>query len=125
MKLRTLLLTGLALTALAMPAAAAPFKIAFLAASSQNGYNQATYAGIQKAASELGVDVTIFDGAFRFTFTYILPIGFIAFYPSQIFLRPEDVSMLTYFSPIVGIGLFAFTYWVWKKGVNSYTGTGS
>ncbi len=69
--------------------------------------------------------MTIFDGAFRFTFTYILPIGFIAFYPSQIFLRPEDVSLLTYFSPIVGIGLFSFTYWVWKKGVNSYTGTGS
>lgn len=69
--------------------------------------------------------MTIFDGAFRFTFTYILPIGFIAFYPSQIFLRPEDVSLLTYFSPIVGIGLFSFTYWVWEKGVNSYTGTGS
>ena len=69
--------------------------------------------------------MSIFDGAFRFTFTYILPIGFIAFYPSQIFLRPEDVSYLTYFSPIIGIGLFALTYWVWTKGVNSYTGTGS
>ena len=69
--------------------------------------------------------MTIFDGAFRFTFTYVLPIGFIAFYPSQIFLRPEDVSHLTYFSPVIGIGLFALTYWVWTKGVNSYTGTGS
>ena len=69
--------------------------------------------------------MSIFDGAFRFTFTYILPIGFIAFYPAQIFLRPEEVSYLTYFSPIIGIGLFAITYWVWTKGVNSYTGTGS
>jgi ribose transport system substrate-binding protein len=70
MKLRTLLLSGLALAAVAMPAAAAPFKIAFLAASSQNGYNQATYAGIQKAAKDLGVDVTIFDGAFDSTKQY-------------------------------------------------------
>jgi len=69
--------------------------------------------------------MTIFDGAFRFTFTYIIPIGFVAFYPSQLFLRPEEVSSLIYFSPIIGIGLFAITYWIWTKGVNSYTGTGS
>ena len=67
----------------------------------------------------------IFDGAFRFAFTYILPIGFVAFYPSQLFLRPQEVSPIIYFSPIVGIGLFALTYWIWTKGVNSYTGTGS
>jgi ABC-2 type transport system permease protein len=65
------------------------------------------------------------SGAFRFAFTYIIPIGFVAFYPSQLFLRPEEVSSLVYFSPIVGIGLFALTYWIWTKGVNSYTGTGS
>ena len=69
--------------------------------------------------------MSIFDGAFRFTFTYIIPIGFVAFYPSQLFLRPQDVSTLIYFSPIVGIGLFALTYWIWTKGVNSYTGTGA
>jgi ABC-2 type transport system permease protein len=63
--------------------------------------------------------------AFRFAFTYIIPIGFVAFYPSQLFLRPEEVSPLICFSPIIGIGLFALTYWIWTKGVNSYTGTGS
>jgi ABC-2 type transport system permease protein len=69
--------------------------------------------------------MNIFDGAFRFAFTYILPIGFVAFYPSQLFLRPQEVSPIIYFSPIVGIGLFALAYWIWTKGVNSYTGTGS
>ena len=43
--------------------------------------------------------MTIFDGAFRFTFTYIIPIGFVAFYPSPLFLQPEDVSPLIYFYP--------------------------
>lgn len=69
--------------------------------------------------------MNIFDGAFRIAFTYVIPIGFVAFYPSQLFLRPEEVSPLVYFSPVIGIGLFALTYWVWTKGVNSYSGTGS
>lgn len=69
--------------------------------------------------------LTIFDGAFRFAFTYLIPIGFVAFYPSQLFLRPSEVSLLVYFSPLIGLALFALTYWIWTKGVNSYTGTGS
>jgi ABC-2 type transport system permease protein len=69
--------------------------------------------------------MNIFDGAFRVAFTYIIPIGFIAFYPSQMFLRPQEVSPLMYFSPVIGIGLFALTYWVWTLGVNRYSGTGS
>jgi len=69
--------------------------------------------------------MSIFDGAFRFAFTYLIPIGFVAFYPSQFFLRPAQVSPLVYFSPVVGIGLFVLTYWVWTRGVNSYSGTGS
>ncbi|HEY3310669.1 MAG TPA: ABC-2 family transporter protein [Anaerolineales bacterium] len=69
--------------------------------------------------------MNIFDGVFRFAFTYILPIGFIAFYPSQLFLHPKDVTPLVYFSPIIGIGLFLVAYRVWRLGVNSYTGTGS
>jgi len=69
--------------------------------------------------------MNIFDGVFRFTFTYILPIGFIAFYPSLLFLHPEDVPVFIYFSPLVGMGMFVFAYWIWTLGVNSYTGTGS
>ena len=69
--------------------------------------------------------MNIFDGVFHFIFTYILPIGFIAFYPSLLFLHPQDVPNLVYFSPVIGIGMFAIAYQVWKLGVNSYTGTGS
>ena len=69
--------------------------------------------------------MNIFDGAFRLAFTFILPIGFVAFYPSQLFLHPQDVSPLVYFSPVIGLGLFALAYRVWTLGVNTYTGTGS
>lgn len=68
---------------------------------------------------------TIFDGFFRFLFTYIIPIGFVAFYPSQLLLRPQEASWLVYASPVVGVGLFALAYQMWTWGVNSYTGTGS
>jgi ABC-2 type transport system permease protein len=69
--------------------------------------------------------MSIFDGIFRFTFTFIMPIGFIAFYPAQFFLRPAEISPLFFLTPVIGIGLFALTYRVWTLGVNSYTGTGS
>lgn len=69
--------------------------------------------------------MNIFNGAFRFVFTYILPIGFIAFYPSLIFMSPESISPMVYFFPVIGIGLFVIAYRVWTIGVNSYTGTGS
>lgn len=69
--------------------------------------------------------MSIFDGFFRFLFTYLIPIGYVAFYPAQIFLRPNEISILTYTSPLMGVGLFALAYLVWCKGVDSYTGTGS
>jgi ABC-2 type transport system permease protein len=69
--------------------------------------------------------MSIFDGVFRFIFTFVVPIGFVAFYPSQIFLRPEHVAPLVYLSPLVGIGMFALAYRIWTVGVNTYTGTGS
>jgi ABC-2 type transport system permease protein len=69
--------------------------------------------------------MTIFDGIFRFAFTFILPIGFIAFYPAQFFLRPDEISPVVYLTPVAGVVLFALMYKVWELGVNSYTGTGS
>jgi ribose transport system substrate-binding protein len=60
---------GLAISA-PLPAAHAAdrFNVAFLASSSQNGYNQAIFDGIKKEAAKLGnVDVEIFDGEFNAT----------------------------------------------------------
>jgi ribose transport system substrate-binding protein len=43
-----------------------PIRLAFLAASSQNGYNDATWKGVQAAAEKAGnVQVEIFDGEFN------------------------------------------------------------
>lgn len=65
---RKLLAALLVVTALSPAAALAqdPIRLAFLAASSQNGYNDATWQGVQAAAKEAGnVEVEIFDGEFN------------------------------------------------------------
>ncbi len=69
--------------------------------------------------------LSIFDRSFRILFTYLIPIGFIAFYPAQLFLRPQEASILSYLSPLISVGMFALAYQVWRRGVNGYTGTGS
>lgn len=69
--------------------------------------------------------VTIFSPIFRFVFTFIIPIAFIAYYPSLVLLRPEDVPILTWLSPLIGVLFFYLSYKVWMKGAESYDGTGS
>lgn len=69
--------------------------------------------------------VTIFNPLFRFLFTFIIPIAFISYYPSQIFLRPEKTTPLVWISPVIGILFFLMAYKLWIKGARSYSGTGS
>jgi ABC-2 type transport system permease protein len=69
--------------------------------------------------------LNIFNDAFRFIFTYIIPTGFIAYFPAQFFLRAAQVPLIAYFTPLAGLLLFAIANAVWSKGVNHYPGTGS
>ena len=69
--------------------------------------------------------VTIFTPIFRFIFTFIIPIAFIAYYPSLVILRPGEVPILSWLSPVVGIIFFALSYKFWMWGASKYSGTGS
>lgn len=69
--------------------------------------------------------ITIFNTVFRFVFTFIIPIAFIAYYPSLFFLRPDEIPLLSWISPIIGMLFFYISYKVWMKGAMSYNGTGS
>lgn len=68
---------------------------------------------------------TVFNKIFRFIFTFVVPVGFLAFFPSMYFLRPDDHMMLSMLSPIVGIIVFFIGYKAWMKGAIKYAGTGS
>lgn len=67
--MKTKLIAATLLAATLIPQAAMAqdtIRLAFLAASSQNGYNDATWQGVQAAASAAGnVEVQVFDGQFN------------------------------------------------------------
>lgn len=69
--------------------------------------------------------MTIFNAVFRFVFSFLIPIGFIAFYPSQMFLEPNSLTIMALLSPVMGIVFFALGYKVWMRGAVAYSGTGS
>lgn len=69
--------------------------------------------------------VTIFSPFFRFIFTFIMPIAFIAYYPSLVILRPDAVPLLSWISPLIGIIFFWLSYRFWMYGALKYSGTGS
>lgn len=69
--------------------------------------------------------VTIFGSVLRTLFTFVIPIAFMAFYPSELFLRPDSVPEFVWFTPVFGILFFYLSYKVWMKGACSYNGTGS
>ena len=69
--------------------------------------------------------VTIFSPVFRFIFTFIIPIAFIAYYPSLVILRPDEVPLLSWLSPLFGCAFFWLSYKLWMFGAMKYSGTGS
>ncbi len=69
--------------------------------------------------------ITIFSPVFRFIFTFIMPIAFIAYYPSLVILRPDEIPILSWLSPGIGILFFYISYKIWMFGAMKYNGTGS
>lgn len=68
---------------------------------------------------------TIFNPVFRFIFTFLFPIAFIAYYPSLVILRPDSVPILSWLSPLIGCFFFWLSYKIWMYGAQHYSGTGS
>ena len=69
--------------------------------------------------------ITIFSKGFRFVFTFIMPIAFIAYYPSLVILRPDEVELLSWLSPLIAVIFFFISYKIWMFGAMKYNGTGS
>ena len=69
--------------------------------------------------------VTIYNAVFRFIFTFVFPVAFMAYYPSLVILRPDEVPVLSWISPFIGIIFFYLSYKLWMKGASRYDGSGS
>ena len=68
---------------------------------------------------------SIFNSFFRIIFTFVIPIAFIAYYPSLVVLRPSELPLLSWLSPLIGLLFFYLSYRFWLLGARKYDGTGS
>lgn len=68
---------------------------------------------------------SIFNSVFRIVFTFVIPIAFIAYYPSLVVLRPNEIPVLSWLSPLIGLLFFYLSYRFWLLGARKYDGTGS
>ena len=70
--------------------------------------------------------LSIFGKGLKFLFTFILPIGFIAYYPAGFFLGKQgNEVVLSYISPIIGVLFFGVSCKIWEFFAERYAGTGS
>jgi ABC-2 type transport system permease protein len=69
--------------------------------------------------------MTIFNGGFRFAFSVLIPIGFMAFYPSQLIIRPEGAGIIPWLTPVAGLVSFGLACLVWSRGARRWSGTGT
>ena len=68
---------------------------------------------------------SIFHGFFKYLFTFLIPIAFIAYYPSLAILEPDNIPLLTILAPVIGVFFFWLSYKFWMFGVKKYDFTGS
>lgn len=71
--------------------------------------------------------LTIFNKVLKFLFTFILPIGFIAYYPAGFFFGKQQgtAAILTYLSPVIGVAFFWVSCKIWEYFAERYAGTGN
>jgi ABC-2 type transport system permease protein len=80
--------------------------------------------------------LSIYGRPLRFLLTWIVPFGFVGFYPAHLFFGPAAAGMgaaptggplfwMARLTPVVAAVLFATAYRIWRTGLDRYQGTGS
>jgi ABC-2 type transport system permease protein len=68
--------------------------------------------------------LSIYQGGIRILLTWIIPYGFVSFYPAS-YLLGRDVGPMVWLSPVVALVLSGVAYRFWLFGLRHYSGTGS
>lgn len=69
--------------------------------------------------------LTIYNKGVRFVLTWIIPYGFTAFYPASYFFEDLKYGKVALLTPFIALILCYISYAFWKKGLNSFSSTGS
>lgn len=88
-------------------------------------FNMFTYGGLTLAQ----YPVSIYRPWLRSLFLFVIPVGFVAYYPSLVILGREDPlgmpQWIGWLAPVAGVVFLAASLWYWRLGVNKYQSTGS
>lgn len=68
--------------------------------------------------------LSIYNSAIRILLTWLIPYGFVSFYPAS-FLLGRDIGLMAWLSPVVAAALLLISYRVWLFGLRHYSSTGS
>ncbi|MEK3725902.1 ABC transporter permease [Paenibacillus sp. FSL H8-0034] len=69
--------------------------------------------------------MTIYNKLLGFLLTWVLPFGFVGFFPAAYFLDRANWGGFALLTPLVGLVFLAFGLTVWNIGVKRYRGAGS
>lgn len=73
--------------------------------------------------------LSIYDRWIQIMLTFVFPVAFIGFFPSQVLLEKTDhlgfPAQIVFLSPLVGIVLFIISYFLFFVGIKNYKSTGS
>ncbi|MGI8855522.1 MAG: ABC transporter permease [Thermomicrobiales bacterium] len=87
--------------------------------------NVFTYGGVFMSS----YPIQIYQAWIRRTFTFIIPIAFVAYYPGLYFLGRTDPlglpRLLSFLTPLVTLAFCAVALWFWEWGTRHYQSTGS
>jgi len=67
----------------------------------------------------------IYSPVIVFFLTFILPLGFINYYPADIFLGKDLYLPFAYLAPLIGVIFLVISYSLWKFSLKHYTSTGT
>lgn len=67
----------------------------------------------------------IYNPIIIFMLTFVLPFGFINYYPSEVFIGKGLYMEFAYLTPLIGLVIFIIAYAAWNIGMKNYTSTGS
>jgi ABC-2 type transport system permease protein len=68
--------------------------------------------------------LNIYHSAIRILLTWLIPYGFVSFYPAS-YLLGRDAGPIVWLGPIVALLFMFIAYRVWSVGLRHYSGTGS
>ncbi len=69
--------------------------------------------------------LSIYGIGIKGLFTFVIPLGFLGYYPMQMFLKPEQQDFPLIAMPIVALIVACIAYGTWSLGLKRYEGTGS